>query len=816
MRQVVLARKSAVAPSGTKASKAASGDLRISEPNDAFEQEADRVADEVIFGGQRGVAWSLSRASICVPLQRQCECGGWPRDEEKCEERKREGSVRRREASAATPTAISRMVREVLRSSGQPLDPTTRMFFESRFGYDFGHVRVHADARSAESARTIGAHAYAVGQHVAFGQSRYQPATAAGRHLLAHELAHVVQQSVARPAGLVQRRGIFETIGIFLGLTEGNFSDKELHDYLVKVTAKNHIEDSYDSDNKARAIVRKWKTASAGYNLTGIQKALLIREMATGYVGGEDQRGILDLLENSDDADLHIIFTSGGIKASRLVDDFGGKQLKELRQVFDLRFKGGQAALLMGQVEPQAGAAAAAPRFPYSWPILKAKIEAGALPEELLSHISAFTSDERTQVVKDVSGERVKARRQLTDLADKFEKEVDPSQKKVLQDRATAIAAFVRNMDFVLQSVSKDVALVETPASLSAKTTAPTAAEKAEIKEALKPDVKRDVAGNVLAFVSLLPGELKNYEEKLREFIPVMIDNLFTKLVVGKGPAEHADPAKVHSLKELEGIGNVSKRETDAVFGSYKTGPPLKADTATKRGNIHDLWADTQKELAGLTKGQRRSKARQLMFYFFQSNSGIQKINRAHNADPKFSPSNTEGKALEKLADEFTETDAQVKKLNQIDRGWPASAGGGEINVQLFKKPTSDADRDFLWDMFQTLIHEYLHTLVHPNYRTFASSFGGRKSNQFNTLIEGVDSYLDEVVWTNIQPRVNDPALRKEIEGPVDSLKPPIEVKPASRRRYPSYTEAVKLVNIVGPRNLYAAYFLGETDKLGA
>jgi hypothetical protein len=613
----------------------------------------------------------------------------------------------------------------------------------------------------------------------------------------------------------VQRRGIFETIGIFLGLTEGTFSDKELHDYLDKVTKNNKIEDRFDSDNKARAIVRKWKSGAPDFNLTGIQKSLLIREMDTGYVGSEDQRGILDLLEKSDDADLRSIFSVGGIKAPALLDDFGGDSLKELSGFLQTRFKGGRDAVSKGAVEPQGGPAIGAPKFPYSWTILKAKIDSGATTEEILAHLASFTSDERANAVKDLAGQRVGAQRELSALEDQIEKENDPAKKSLLQKRAKQAGALVSQLDLVIQTVSKDVALLETPASISAKTAIPTAAEKIEIKKALKPDVKTDVGGAPLPFANILPGETKTYEEKLRDFIPGMIDFYFTLMVVGKGPAEHGDPTKIHSLKELENIGNVSKRETDAVFGSYKTGAPLKADTKLKRGNIHDAWADEQKKISGLSKNQRREKAKQLMFYFFQSDPGVLEINRAHNADPKFEPSNLEAKSLEKLADEFTKTAAQVKKLNEIDRGWDASAGGGQINIQLFKKPTPEADRDFLWDMFQTLIHEYIHTLKNPKYDTFAASFGGDQSSEFNTLIEGVDSYLDEVVWSNIQPKVDAPALRAEIEGPVDSLKPPIKVKPASRRRYASYAQAIKLVSIVGPRNLYAAYFLGETEKIG-
>jgi LysM repeat protein len=87
------------------------------------------------------------------------------------------------------------VVHDVLRSPGQSLDGSTRAFFEPRFGRDFSQVRVHADERAARSARAIGATAYTAAQSIVFGQGAFAPATPAGRHLLAHELAHFVQQS---------------------------------------------------------------------------------------------------------------------------------------------------------------------------------------------------------------------------------------------------------------------------------------------------------------------------------------------------------------------------------------------------------------------------------------------------------------------------------------------------------------------------------------------------------------------------------------------------------------------------------------------
>lgn len=85
-------------------------------------------------------------------------------------------------------------------SGGEPLEPATRKVMESRFGHDFGSVRVHANAWAARTAAEMNARAFTVGSHIVFGSSAYAPNTPRGRHLLAHELAHVVQQAGA-PAG---------------------------------------------------------------------------------------------------------------------------------------------------------------------------------------------------------------------------------------------------------------------------------------------------------------------------------------------------------------------------------------------------------------------------------------------------------------------------------------------------------------------------------------------------------------------------------------------------------------------------------------
>ena len=126
-------------------------------------------------------------------LQR-CACGGSPGPTGECAEcRKKQPGLQRKEAGAA-PAVAPPIVHEVLRSPGRPLEPETRSLMENRFGHDFGHVRVHADAQAAESARAVGALAYTVGRDVVFGAGQLAPSSSAGRRLLAHELTHVAQQ----------------------------------------------------------------------------------------------------------------------------------------------------------------------------------------------------------------------------------------------------------------------------------------------------------------------------------------------------------------------------------------------------------------------------------------------------------------------------------------------------------------------------------------------------------------------------------------------------------------------------------------------
>jgi hypothetical protein len=97
---------------------------------------------------------------------------------------------------ASTATTAPAIAREVLRAPGTSLDAATRSYFEPSFGFDFSRVRVHADPLAAAAARSVRARAFTVGRDIVFAADRFAPGTREGQRLLAHELTHVVQQTM--------------------------------------------------------------------------------------------------------------------------------------------------------------------------------------------------------------------------------------------------------------------------------------------------------------------------------------------------------------------------------------------------------------------------------------------------------------------------------------------------------------------------------------------------------------------------------------------------------------------------------------------
>ncbi|MEW6732881.1 MAG: DUF4157 domain-containing protein [Acidobacteriota bacterium] len=144
---------------------------------------------------------AVSAKSSFIPahtglLQCKCACGGSTDLSGECQDcQKNKLKLQRKTANSTNSFSLPPIVNDVLGSSGQSLDTATRTFMETRFGHDFSQVRVHADAKAAESAKAVSALAYTVGKDLVFAADKYSPETTEGRKLLAHELTHVVQQN---------------------------------------------------------------------------------------------------------------------------------------------------------------------------------------------------------------------------------------------------------------------------------------------------------------------------------------------------------------------------------------------------------------------------------------------------------------------------------------------------------------------------------------------------------------------------------------------------------------------------------------------
>lgn len=148
-------------------------------------------------GSKAQTRTAISPAPVSGVLQAKCACGNHTVAGGECQEcAQKKTSLQRKTSNQSEFNEVPSVVDEVLHSPGQPLDADTRSFIEPRLAHDFSQVRVHTDAKAAESARSVNALAYTVGRDVVFGSGQYSPTTDEGRRLMAHELTHVAQQSM--------------------------------------------------------------------------------------------------------------------------------------------------------------------------------------------------------------------------------------------------------------------------------------------------------------------------------------------------------------------------------------------------------------------------------------------------------------------------------------------------------------------------------------------------------------------------------------------------------------------------------------------
>jgi hypothetical protein len=178
----------------------------------------------------------------------------------------------------------------------------------------------------------------------------------------------------------------------------------------------------------------------------------------------------------------------------------------------------------------------------------------------------------------------------------------------------------------------------------------------------------------------------------------------------------------------------------------------------------------------------------------------------------KASPSRRAERAiLTSIVDALTSGPDQIQNVIELVIGWEGASRNGMVFVQRFKHAGDRQNREQLWEVFHTCIHEYLHTLAHPAFDTYADRLGEAKDEaREDTLAEGFCDFFADNVRAAL---VIDEALQQQIEGPYFKA----EIAPPANPvidRYDSSREAERVVAIVGIKNAQAAYFQGRIELI--
>ncbi len=193
--------------------------LKVTQPGDANEQEADRVAEQILKMSLSDAATSSTTfVKKGEQVSRKCSaCEMNKKEEENLDISRKPATISNQE----TMDEITEGISSVRPREGFPLDASTKGFMESRFGFDFSNVRIHSGEMAPKSAQSINALAYTFGEDIVFNAGYYQPNTLEGKRLIAHELTHVTQQDKRYATEAVVQRQTFgqtqEDVGEMVG-----------------------------------------------------------------------------------------------------------------------------------------------------------------------------------------------------------------------------------------------------------------------------------------------------------------------------------------------------------------------------------------------------------------------------------------------------------------------------------------------------------------------------------------------------------------------------------------------------------------------
>jgi peptidoglycan hydrolase-like protein with peptidoglycan-binding domain len=334
------------------------------------------------------------------------------------------------------------------------------------------------------------------------------------------------------------------------------------------------------------------------------------------------------------------------------------------------------------------------------------------------------------------------------------------------------------------------------------------ATDKAAALSALVP---APVAGAPSTFQEDLGPPKGKYGPRMEAQLKGLIKAFHKELFSDKLPLRANPAANFFTWSALEAPALAAKNVVDKVYGSNYGGAAAKPPLTKAGGNLIDQWTDEVATNAGLTAAQKKAKAVDKVWYLINSNCDA--INNEHSAVPSAA---AETAILTPIVQRLVATAADVQTLLDLDIGWEGAQLSGKVYLQRFKSTDADAakakeaNRVHMWDLFETCIHEYIHTLAHPDYNVWAEHFRlAGDVTRYNTLTEGFCDFFT----LNVRKDAALPAVQALVEGPYANGNPPA---PDASGVYPSNVQAEQVVSIVGIRNAQAAYFGGKTRLMGS
>ena len=328
-------------------------------------------------------------------------------------------------------------------------------------------------------------------------------------------------------------------------------------------------------------------------------------------------------------------------------------------------------------------------------------------------------------------------------------------------------------------------------------------AEKAEANDALTVKQEEVTAGGKTKEKKFKEHvKAGSYGKRIEKDLQFAVDELYKGAAAEK--ADH-EKGQTFEMSHMVDIGNAAKGAVDSVFGSYAVGPKFEAGV-----NLKDrLEADTAAQ-AEMGEDARYWAAYSRAEYFMNAYDHFEKIDREHNANRTRAK---EKGIIEEVLDRIARKNE--KKIMVISASFPASMSRkGVMKIQRVKTGDTAKDRELLWTKFGSAVHEYLHSLTHSRWHAFRDQKDQSDPQAGHALAEGAAEFLTRVALSTVN--LHDEKLRSTVEG---SLPEDESFQPNADRegKYdPAYQRISRLVGTVGTYNFYAAYFLGQTQLIGA